>query len=572
MLEGLTILNEKLTAISVKGVSGLKAKGLDIAFGPTLIFSPQSSFLAQLIERLRTLDGQLLGLASGQFPPLSERLTVNFDLPPASQPVLGFRFAFGSEVADAVFVNPTTYQPVDSNHPITDTTNQPYTHTDIQKLVFATAQRYGVDPFLALAVAKAESDFNPDAVSPKGAAGIMQLMPETAKALGVSNPFDPFQNIDGGIRYLKQLIERFGGNVTLAVAAYNAGPNAVRRYGGIPPYPETQNFVRRVFAYRDAFLKDLPSEFQRISANERALMSKVSPNGSNVGEKLSMPQKSGLPTAGDQDPRSQNKFAPQTVKPIVEQWLQGRVLSPIKDRSGTFERPFNIVVPSEPNEGFATAMFSQGTQVTESQTTALPTAGRTDLPQGFQSRSLGEGDRSADGDQKGVEVREQVVPPDRASVFETPGLSNTHTTNQNLRQGEPVKVPPEVVSGEPLHSRQKMHSVVHRLTMDVPISEGGERVKLQVSLPTGVAETAAVQVSVKVSDEQLASQLSQHLPTLRQQLLEQGIVLAQWTVVTDGRGGGRQDPAEHFGDWRRLPSASSNRLPANSSLEDGIWA
>lgn len=572
MLEGLTVLNEKLTALSVKGVAGLEAKGLDIAFGPIPAFPPQFSFLAQLIERLRTLDGQLLGLASGQFPPLSEHLTVNFDPPPASQPVLGFKFAFGSEVENAVFVNPVTYQPVGSTHPIADTTNQPHTPTDIQKLVFATAQRYGVDPFLALAVAKAESNFNPDVVSPKGAVGVMQLMPETAKALGVSNPFDPIQNIDGGIRYLKQLIEHFGGNVSLAVAAYNAGPNAVRRYGGVPPYPETQNFVRRVFAYRDAFLKDLPSEFQRISANDRVLMSKVSPNGSNVGEKLSMPQKSGLPAAGDQDPRSQNKFAPQTVKPVVGQSLQGRALSPLKNRSGTFERPFNIMVPSEPNEGFTTAVFSQGAQVTESRTTTPPTADRTDLPQGFQSRPLGKGDQSADGDQNGVEVRERVVPPDRVSVFETPGLSDTRTTNQNSRQGESVKVPPEVVSGEPLHSRQVVHSVVHRLTMDVPISEGGERVKLQVSLPTGLTETASVQVSVKVSDEQLASQLSQHLPTLRQQLLEQGIVLAQWTVVTDGRGGGRQDPAEHFGDWRRLPSASSDRLPANSYIEDGMWA
>ncbi|MGQ9727444.1 MAG: transglycosylase SLT domain-containing protein [Candidatus Fervidibacter sp.] len=572
MLEGLTVLNEKLTALSMKGVAGLEAKDLDIAFGPIPAFPPQFSFLAQLIERLRTLDGQLFGLASGQFTPLSEHLTANFDLPAVSQPVLGFWSAFGGEVADATFVNPTTYRPVDSTHPITDTKNRHHTPTDIQRLVFAMAQRYGVDPFLALAVAKAESNFNPDVVSPKGAVGVMQLMPETAKALGVSNPFDPIQNIDGGIRYLKQLIERFGGNVPLAVAAYNAGPNAVRRYGVVPPYPETQNFVRRVFAYRDAFLKDLPGEFQRISVNYSALMSKVSSNGSNVGEKLSMPQNSGSPAAGDQDPRSQNGFAPQTVKPAVGQPLRGGVLSPIKNHSVTFERHFNTVVPSEPKEGFATAMFSQGTQVTKNQTTTPLTADRTDLPQGFRSRPLSKGDQSADGNRNGVEVREQVVPPDRASVFKTPGLSDTRTANQNLQQGESVKVPPEVVSGEPLHSRQVVHSVVHRLTIDVPISEGGERVKLQVSLPTGAMETASVQVSVKVSDEQLASQLSQHLPTLRQQLLELGIVLAQWTVVTDGRGGGRQDPAENFGNWRRLPSASSDRLPANSYLEDGIWA
>lgn len=572
MLEGLTVLSEKLTALSVKGVTGLEAKDLDIAFGPIPALPSQFSFLAQLIERLRALDGQLLGLAFGQFPPLSEHLTVNFDLQPVSQPVLGSRLAFRGEVENTAFVDPVTYQPINSTHPIADTTNKPYTFTDIQKLVFATAQRYGVDPFLALAVAKAESNFNPDAVSPKGAVGVMQLMPETAKALDISNPFDPTQNIDGGIRYLKQLIERFGGNELLAVAAYNAGPNAVRRYGGVPPYPETQNFVRRVFAYRDAFLKDLPSEFQRISANHSALMSKVSPNGSYVGENLSAPQNDGLPAAGAQDPKSRNKFSTQTVKPAGGQSLQRSVLSPIESRTLTLERPLKITVPLEPNEGFTTAMFSQGTQRTGSRTMTPPTADQTDLPQGFQFRPLGKGDQSVGGDQNGVEAREQVVPPDRVGVFEAPGLFDTRTTNQNSQQGAPAKEPPEVVSGEPLHSRQVVHSVVHRLTMDVPISESGERVKLQVSLPTGLTETASVQVSIKVSDEQLASQLSQHLPTLRQQLLEQGIVLAQWTVATDGRGGGRQDPAEHFGDWRRLPSASSDRLPANSRAEDGMWA
>ncbi len=119
---------------------------------------------------------------------------------------------------------------------------------DIVKMINLAAGKYGVDPKLAMAVAEAESGLSPEAVSPVGAVGVMQLMPETARSLGVRNSKDPRENIDGGVRYLKQMLTTFGGDVSKAVAAYNAGPQAVKNYNGIPPYSETRNYVARVLS------------------------------------------------------------------------------------------------------------------------------------------------------------------------------------------------------------------------------------------------------------------------------------------------------------------------------------
>src|SRR5262245_56760345 len=120
------------------------------------------------------------------------------------------------------------------------------------EVIRAAAERYGVDPQLIEAMVEAESAGNPTAVSPKGARGLMQLMPERAAELGVRNSFDPLQNVDGGVRHMRDLLQRFGGDVTLALAAYNAGEAAVRSYGGVPPFPETREYVRRIRAMYDA--------------------------------------------------------------------------------------------------------------------------------------------------------------------------------------------------------------------------------------------------------------------------------------------------------------------------------
>jgi soluble lytic murein transglycosylase-like protein len=127
---------------------------------------------------------------------------------------------------------------------------------DISKydhLITKASEKYSVDPALIKAVIKAESNFNHRAVSKKGARGLMQLMPATASSLHVQDAFHPESNIEGGVRYLRYLLNYFSGNLHLALAAYNAGENAVIRYGGIPPYPETQIYVRRVLSYLDKF-------------------------------------------------------------------------------------------------------------------------------------------------------------------------------------------------------------------------------------------------------------------------------------------------------------------------------
>ncbi|HEY3741299.1 MAG TPA: lytic transglycosylase domain-containing protein [Bryobacteraceae bacterium] len=131
--------------------------------------------------------------------------------------------------------------------------------TDINAMVEQSARKNGVDPLLVHSVIKAESNYNPNAVSNKGAQGLMQLMPATARELGVKHPMDPKENIEGGVKYLKYLQTQFG-DPALALAAYNAGEGAVRRYNWIPPYPETQDYVVKVARnYRELRGKQQPS-------------------------------------------------------------------------------------------------------------------------------------------------------------------------------------------------------------------------------------------------------------------------------------------------------------------------
>lgn len=125
---------------------------------------------------------------------------------------------------------------------------QPAGKPQILNVVSQISKKHGVDEKLVQALIKQESGFNPKAKSKAGAMGLMQLMPSTAKNLGVKDPYNIVQNVEGGVKYLKSMLDKYNGNVILALAAYNAGPNAVDRYDGVPPYSETQNYVKNILA------------------------------------------------------------------------------------------------------------------------------------------------------------------------------------------------------------------------------------------------------------------------------------------------------------------------------------
>ena len=152
--------------------------------------------------------------------------------------VAGGRVALRAD--EVVSIEPEEYFPLRASEVPTD--------TPFGQLIRAAAQKHGVDEALISSVITAESAFNPRAISRKQARGLMQLMPATASQLAVSDAFDPAQNVDAGTRYLKLLLEKYGQDLTLALAAYNAGPERVARYGGVPPFAETRAYVRRVLA------------------------------------------------------------------------------------------------------------------------------------------------------------------------------------------------------------------------------------------------------------------------------------------------------------------------------------
>jgi len=133
----------------------------------------------------------------------------------------------------------------------------------LHPIVIQTAGRYQVDPALVKAIIMAESGYNARAISKRGAKGLMQLMPATARALGVEDVFNPKQNISGGVRYFKQLVNQFDGDVELALAAYNAGSRNVRHYQGIPPFKATQYYIKKVFKYYQIYKDQMIGEMDR---------------------------------------------------------------------------------------------------------------------------------------------------------------------------------------------------------------------------------------------------------------------------------------------------------------------
>lgn len=169
----------------------------------------------------------------------------------------GLRGAFASdgisfaEVTDVIPPNPAISGAIGKNEPLNPMgpglrlSGGP--SPELRDMIARAANEVGVDVGLLTALVESESGFNPGAVSPKGAMGLTQLMPATARALGIQNPLDPWQNLQGGARYLQQMLSQFP-DVRTALAAYNAGPGAVTRYGGIPPFPETRSYVDRIMS------------------------------------------------------------------------------------------------------------------------------------------------------------------------------------------------------------------------------------------------------------------------------------------------------------------------------------
>ena len=177
----------------------------------------QLSSLNVTLQRINTIEGRIQSLASF-----------------AQKPDADFQKILESSVQNTK--NPTSVS-----------------RNEINNLISKYADKNGLDEDFVKAVINQESGFNPNATSHCGAMGLMQLMPATAQGLGVTNAYDAEQNIEGGTKYLKGLMDRFGNDKSLALAAYNAGPNAVKKYGGIPPYAETQNYVKKVLSKYDTY-------------------------------------------------------------------------------------------------------------------------------------------------------------------------------------------------------------------------------------------------------------------------------------------------------------------------------
>jgi len=217
--------------------------------------------IASDVLAVQTRIADITGAASAQaVPPVAAAQESGADGLPVIDPSKLGSTPFAQLVQSAM-AGQGVQPPVDGDGiPFAGTPNGPamVPPAEIDRLVNANSAQWNVDPNLVRAIIANESGFNANATSGVGAQGLMQLMPGTAAGLGVTNSYDPGQNVWGGTRYIKGLLDRFGGNVKLAVAAYNAGPGAVEKYSGVPPYAETQNYVQNVLSSYEKYRAQTP--------------------------------------------------------------------------------------------------------------------------------------------------------------------------------------------------------------------------------------------------------------------------------------------------------------------------